>query len=252
MLKGLRISPPDPSLPLYGQVDPAVELVQSCPLLEQLEISNTVSILPEQQGNIDPDDLESPFPDVPSLNLTKLEYLCIHILYPSALLASLLKSSLPSLRHLMITPYDDGPSPALFDFLTVHGTKLSTLHISMPKHWPIAVQPRTLNILQLCPYLKHLSIDYPLPSLILPTGMKHSLRALTVPRPNSRFFNELEKLLPRLPSLTIVRTRNVKWLKSGVSAKALEAGVQGEMRDWRKRLARRGVRLVDQEWKDPV
>ena len=73
VLKGLRISPPDPSLPLYGQVDPAVELVQSCPLLEQLEISNTVSILPEQQGNIDPDDLESPFPDVPSLNLTKLE-----------------------------------------------------------------------------------------------------------------------------------------------------------------------------------
>jgi hypothetical protein len=36
-----------------------------------------------------------------------------------------------------------------------------------------------------------------------------------------------------------------------VSRKALEAGVQGEMHEWRRRFARRGVRLVDGDWRDP-
>jgi hypothetical protein len=78
------------------------------------------------------------------------------------------------------------------------------------------------------------------------------LRVLTIPRPNARFLRELEVLLPHLPSLGVVRARTVRWLRAGVSGKALEAGVQGEMHEWRRRLARKGVRVVDGEWRDPV
>ncbi|KAI0320303.1 hypothetical protein OF83DRAFT_1214572 [Amylostereum chailletii] len=253
-LKGLRVSPhiPEFSLGTPSVDDPTIELLQRCEQLQQLEVSNDVVVGPDQQTDLDPDDLLSAFPTAPALNLPRLQFLFIHVLYPSSVLSALLNTPLPALRHLMITPFDDGPNPALADFLSVHGAHLSTLHLATPKHWPITVQPRTLNVLRHCPHLKHLSIDYPLPTLILPPGMNHPLQVLTIPRPNTRFLQELERLLPRLAGLSVVRARNVRWLKSGMSGKALEAGVQGEMRDWRKRLARRGVRLVDGDWKDPL
>jgi hypothetical protein len=53
-------------------------------------------------------------------------------------------------------------------------------------------------------------------------------RVLTIPRPNARFLHEVEALLS---SLTVVRMRAVRWLCTGVSGKALEAGVQGEMHE---------------------
>ena len=79
----------------------------------------------------------------------------------------------------------------------------------------------------------------------------HPLRVLTIPRPSARFLREVEAMLPRLPTLAIVRARSVRWLCAGVSRKALKAGVQGEMHEWRRRFARRGVRLVGGDWRDP-
>jgi len=113
-------------------------------------------------------------------------------------------------------------------------------------------------ILTSCPELQYLSLDQPLPALTLPAPAQdgesphsHPLRVLTIPRPNARLLRDVEALLPRLPSLTVVRVRAVRWLRAGVSGKALEAGVQGEMRGWRRKFAHRGVRLVDGEWHDP-
>jgi len=42
----------------------------------------------------------------------------------------------------------------------------------------------------------------------------------------------------------------VRWLRKGMGLRAQEAGVQGEMREWRRRLLRRGIRVLDAEWKE--
>jgi hypothetical protein len=118
-------------------------------------------------------------------------------------------------------------------------------------------------VLTCCPELHYLALDQqllPVLALLEPaqdggggsgSGSPHPLRVLTIARPNARFLREVEALLPRLPSLRVVRARAVRWLRAGVSSKALEAGVQGEMHEWRRRFARRGVRLVDGDWRDP-
>ena len=53
-----------------------------------------------------------------------------------------------------------------------------------------------------------------------------------------------------LPRLREVRARNVKWAKRGMSARAHEAGFQGEMRTWRQTLAVRKVRLYDADGRE--
>lgn len=54
-----------------------------------------------------------------------------------------------------------------------------------------------------------------------------------------------------LSGLKVVRMRSVRWLRKGVGGQALEAGYQGEMKRWRIRLGRRGVGVVDMDWKGP-
>ncbi|OBZ68398.1 hypothetical protein A0H81_11639 [Grifola frondosa] len=164
---------------------------------------------------------------------------------------TLLHSSLPALRHLTITPYDDVSVPtSLFSqFIDVHGEKLTSLHLYTVKQWPTALFPSPTTLLQTCFNLYHLSLELPLPVLSLSSDyLRHSLQILSIPRPDAEFLNALEALLPKLPSLQFVRTRDVRWLRSGMSSRAQQAGVQGEMVAWRKRLARRGIQLVDSEW----
>ena len=69
-----------------------------------------------------------------------------------------------------------------------------------------------------------------------------------IPRPKSDYLGVLEKLLPKLPRLKFVRARDVKWLRNGMSARAQQAGVQGEMLLWKRKLGRRGIQLLDAEW----
>jgi hypothetical protein len=40
----------------------------------------------------------------------------------------------------------------------------------------------------------------------------------------------------------------VRWLRHGMNSHAQEAGIQGEMKAWERRLARRGIRLLDDNW----
>jgi hypothetical protein len=59
----------------------------------------------------------------------------------------------------------------------------------------------------------------------------------------------LESNLPILPHLSVVRARDVKWLRKGVSTVAQGTGVQGQMKDWKGRLERRNIQLLDADWK---
>ncbi|KAI0059050.1 hypothetical protein BV25DRAFT_1829363 [Artomyces pyxidatus] len=241
-LRGLkRPLPKDPSAVFN---DPLIALLQCCTQLEQLEVLNPDPIPSDHLFDL-PDDEDAV--SAPSLRLPHLKFVALLAVASSPVFAALLRTPLPALRHLMVTPYDDSPQSPCAALLAAHGATLATLHVNTPKRWPTGAQPPRLA---LPPHVRHLALDYPLPALSLAdTG--HPLQVLTLPRPNARFLRELEALLPRLPQLALVRARNVRWLRRGVSGKALEAGVQGEMREWRRRLGRRGVRLVDGDWADP-
>ncbi|KAJ6601275.1 hypothetical protein DFH09DRAFT_1127332 [Mycena vulgaris] len=230
--------------------EPLTRLLRCCPNLEGLEIVG--------QG-LDPAEMDAPFqntelllPDsfVP-LNLPSLRTLAILSVHSSSLLLSLLLSPLPSLQKLTITPFDDVPAALSSQFISTHGTSLRSLLLFTPKSWPTRLHPSPHTVLRTSPTLRHLSLEKPLPSrLELPPDNSHPLQILSVPRPDADFWVVLERLLPHLPGLCAVRVRDVRWLRKGMGLRAQEAGVQGEMREWRRRLLRRGIRVLDAEWKE--
>jgi hypothetical protein len=234
-------SPPDE--------DPFVQLLNHCPNLEALVVVG--------QG-LDPTELELAFggADPPSetphfpLNLSKLSTITLLSMHSSPLMLALLNTPLPSLRKLTITPYEDIPYPTslVSDFINTHGATLTSLSLFTPKSWPTRLRPSPDNLLTCAPNLNHLSLEAPLPVLILTE--KHNLQILSIPRPKADFWRVLERCLPFLPNLAILRTRDVRWLRKGISSMAQEAGVQGEMREWQRRLARWGIRLVDADGKE--
>ena len=274
-LKGFKVSVPGDLAsvqpPFVANFDPIAKLLWHCPRLEQLEIlcTDTVNAELESVMDLDPlgllrdeggEGLTLSLP--PTLHLPHLKHLCLSAVPICPLLLTLLRTPLPALHHIVWTPYSDvDTTPQLGALLAAHGRNLISLSISTPRHLPISsttgdAQP--LALLESCPELQYLALDHPLPALAPPAAQSdgppqpHPLRVLTIPRPSARFLRELEVLLPRLPALTVVRARTVRWLRAGVSRKALEAGVQGEMHEWRRRFARKGVRVVDGEWRDPV
>ena len=274
-LKGLKVSTlgelASVQPPFVANFDPIAQLLWHCPRLEQLEILCTDTINPELESVMDLDILGllqdeggegSTLSLPPSLHLPHLKSLCLSALPICPLFFTLLRTPLPALRHIVVTPYSDvHTAPQLGALLAVHGRNLISVSIRTPGHLPISPTmgvARPLGLLESCPELQYLALDHPLPALAPPATQSderpqpHPLRVLTIPRPSARFLRELEMLLPRLPALSVVRARTVRWLRAGISGKALEAGVQGEMHEWRRRFARKGVRVVDGEWRDPV
>jgi len=270
-LKGLKVSVAGElasvQSPFATSFDPVAQLLWHCPRLEQLEILCTDTVNPELESVMDMDLLSllrdeggegSTSSFSPTLHLPHLKFLCISALPICPLLLTILRTPLPALRHIVMIPYSDVLiAPQLGALLAVHGRKLISLSVSTPGHLPISPttgDARPLALLGSCPELQYLALDHPLPALAPPAAQSdarqsHPLRVLTIPRPSARFLRELEVLLP---ALSVVRARTVRWLRAGVSRKALEAGVQGEMHEWRRRFARKGVRVVDGEWRDPV
>ncbi|KAI9446796.1 hypothetical protein H4582DRAFT_1908448 [Lactarius indigo] len=266
LLKGLKISVPGDLAsvqpPFVTKFDPIAELLWHCPRLEQLEILCTDTVNAELEPVMDLDllgllrDEGSTLSLPPTLHLSHLKYISLSEIPICPLLLTLLRTSLPALRHIVWTPCSDvDTTPQLGALLAMHGRNLVSLSINTPRHLPISPTMGHARPLALARYL---ALDHPLPALAPPMAQSdgppqpHPLRVLTIPRPSARFLRELEVLLPRLPALTVVRARTVRWLRAGVSGKALEAGVQGEMHEWRRRFARKGVRVVDGEWRDPV
>ena len=283
-LKGVKIAVPvgdAPAQSLGPSPDSVVRLLRNCPRLEQLEISCADADDLELEPIIDLDF--SSFRDEaavtlpPPLYLPNLKSLCLSNVPIGSLFLTFLRTPLPSLQHLVVAPHSDRHIAQLNALLATNGRSLISLRINTPWHLPTSTSDEPAPpLLTSCPELHYLALDQrllPVLTLLEPAPQDvgnrsdgggggcegsesgspcpHPLRVLTIPRPNARFFREVEALLPHLPSLTVVRTRDVRWLRAGVSGKALEAGVQGEMHEWRRRFARRGVRLVDGDWRDP-
>lgn len=279
-LKGVNLSVPvgnTPAQSLGPSPDAVVRLLRNCPRLGQLEIACTDANDLELEPMIDLDF--SSFRDVaavtlPPLYLPNLKSLCLSTVPTGSLFLTLLHTPLPLLRHLVVAPHSDQHNAQLNALLATNGRSLISLRINTPQLLPTSTgDVLALPLLTSCPELRYLALDQQLlPVLTLLEPLRdvgnggsgggagsgpgsprphHPLRILTIPRPNARFLREVEALLPHLPSLTVVRARAVRWLRAGVSGKALEAGVQGEMYEWRRRFARRGVRLVDGDWRDP-
>jgi hypothetical protein len=227
--------------------DSLVRLLSVCVNLEQLEVIG--------QGP-DPTELEFVFDDPAisesssSLNLPKLHTLALLHMHTSPLMMSLICSSLPSLRKITLTPYDDIPYPASLSsqFITIHGKSLRSLLLFTPKSWPTRLHPSPSTLLDTSPNLRHLSLEKPLPELRCSGA--HPLQILSIPRPNADFWSIFVRLLPQLPNLYVLRTRDIRWLRKGMNSRAQEAGVQGEMLEWKKRLGRWRIRLLDADWNE--
>jgi hypothetical protein len=249
VLEGINYVP----TPCSPDEDPLVQLLRFCPNLEQLEVIN--------QG-LQPTDLEwemsfglqsVDLPTFAPLHLQYLHTMTILSMPWSPLLLCLLHSPLPSLTKLTITPYEDIPYPAslVSRFIDAHGMTLRSLLLFTPRTWPTTLRPSPPTLLQTSPNLRHLSLEMPLPQLTMPFAPSslHPLQILSIPRPNIEFWKILERLLPFLPSLRAIRARDLRWLRPGMTAGAQAAGIQGELREWRRRLAPRGIRVLDADWK---
>lgn len=277
-LKGVKVSVPvgDASAqPPAPSPDAVIRLLGNCPRLAQLEIACPDVNNLELESVLDLDFSsfrdEAQVTPPPPLQFPNLKSLCLCPVPIGALFLTLLRMPLPALRHLVVAPHSDRHSAQLSALLAAHGRSLISLRINTPRRLSTSIgDVPPPPVLTSCPELHHLALDQQLlPVLTLlepaqddggsgggsgsgsPQSHPHPLRVLTIPRPNARFFREVEALLPRLPSLAVVRARAVRWLRAGVTGKALEAGVQGEMHEWRRRFARKGVRLVDGDWRDP-
>ncbi|GBE77635.1 hypothetical protein BKA93DRAFT_732333 [Sparassis latifolia] len=242
ILKGIKVH-----ISLRTREDTFVTFLRSCNSLEELEISGQDTDLAELDS-LDESDALSLFKP---LELSRLRRLVLLSMPHSPVMFALLHSPLPSLHHLVITPYADTlvSNSLVPQFIEAHGQTLTSLHLYTPQTWPSVFSPSPSTLLDTCPRLYHLSLEKPLPALTL-SSSSHPLQILSVPRPRQEFYPVLESLLPKLPHLKSIRARDVRWLRSGLSSRAVEAGVQGEMMEWRRRLVRRGIQMLDSECRD--
>ena len=249
-LKGIKLSSTPPT---EVDMDPFLEVLRSCRYLEELTIVGS-GIEAIQLSNSSGLTAVTGVPEhFKPLVLPRLRQVALVSMHTSPVMFAMLHSPLPSLTHLTITPYDDIsiPTSLVPAFIQNHGSKLTSLHLYAHKSWPTMLFPSPTTLLHTCPKLYHLSLENPLPQLsICSIYPRHPLRILSIPRPNADFLGVLESLLPKLSSLSIVRARDVRWLRRGMTSRAQEAGVQGEMRDWSRRLGRRGIQVVDADWKN--
>lgn len=254
-LEGIRYAPRLGSS-IADTDDTLVQLLRSCPNLEELEVIGP---------GLDPSDFEfytpnneetPPATSLKPLNLSKLHTMTLLSMHSSPIMFILMNSPLPALRKLRVTPYDDIPYPVslVSDLVTAHGHSLRSLLLETPKSWPTRLHPSPTTLLHTSPDLSHLSLENPLPTLnMLPyitSNKTHPLRILSIPRPKADYWRTVESYLPHLPYLQIIRAREVRWIRRGMTLHAQAAGVQGEMREWRRRLARRGIRVLDADWKE--
>ncbi|EIN04268.1 hypothetical protein PUNSTDRAFT_55592 [Punctularia strigosozonata HHB-11173 SS5] len=248
-LKGMKISETSVNISTL-QSDPLVQLLRYCPGIEELEVvgpgldTSDFDFLLPTRSSAGEDDTIPFYP----LHLPALRTLTLLSLHSGPLLYALLHTRLPSLRTLTLTPYHEVASSLVTAFIAAHGPSLTSLLLYTPKVWPTSLCTSPPDLLISCPNLRHLSLEAPLPDLVLPP--KHHLQVLSLPRPNGVLLGKLEGAIQNFPDLRAVRARDVKWLRKGMALRAQEAGVQGQMRDWMRRLVRKQVRVLDSEWKD--
>jgi hypothetical protein len=210
-----------------------LQWLRASPNLEDLEIG----IRPHED-----EDLPS-LPVYISASLLRLHTLIISTLPSSCLAYILCSAELPSLRDLTLPP-----CPHASFILEAHGANLQTLTFeSDHSSWPPVRYTTPSSLLHLCPSLLSLTLTYPLPALSFPSSPSHLLQSLTIPAPRQdhAFLNLVESNLHLLPSLKTLRARDVRWLKLNLGGRAMEAGIQGELQLWKKRLGKKGIKLLD-------
>jgi hypothetical protein len=237
--------------------DPMVQLIRNSVHLEELGVHGSgfdsleVDLGFQLAGDFPLIDLEGEElvpPMTNPLKLNNLKSLSLLSTHTSPLMFALLASELPSLQRLAVTPYEGLPYPTslVSKFIQIHGSTLRSLHFYTPKDtWPTISHPSPSDLLLTCPNLTHLSLEFPLPELKIPPGTSHPLQILSIPRPNQRCYQTIDTIVSSLKSLQVVRTRDVRWLRRGIASQAMETGTQGEMREWKRRFASRGVSLLD-------
>ena len=239
--------------------DPLVQLIRDSSHLEEIEIHgpgfDSLEVDLAFADVLPPDDVVEGEPVLQTddpLKLPNLKSLSILSTHASPLMFVLLSSELPSLQRLAVTPFDDLPYPTslVSKFIQIHGSTLRSLHFYTPGDtWPTTSHPSPPDILLTCPNLTHLSLEFPLPELRIPTfshpDESHPLQILSIPRPNQRCYQIVSAVISSLRNLKVVRTRDVRWLRRGITSQATETGTQGEMREWKRKLALRGVSLLD-------
>jgi len=249
VLKGIKWEDPPPYF--MHMDDPFLSLLRNCENLEELEISGPG--LPDDDDVLLPGNLLTTPPPTPEppLSFPKLRILVLLQLPKGCIMESLAQTTLPSLRHLVVTPYDEVLAALTSSLVSIHGKKLSTLAFHTPKIWPPVAYDTPSDIFETAPNLRALSLTLPIPDLSPPSSL-HPLNILSIPRPSTTFLWKLDAwlYLGLLPNLKEIHMRETTWIRSGVSPKAAETGVQGDMREWMRRLRRWKVRVLDSNGKE--
>jgi hypothetical protein len=149
---------------------------------------------------------------------------------------------MPSLRHAILPVCSD-----LAELIQAYGQHLTHLILHVhPVSWPPISVTLPNDLLSICPTLTHLTFPSSPPTLSAPTS-PHPLYWMSIARPDDPLLFSLAAAHGEglLPALAEVRVRGARWLSAALGAPASAAGIQGEMRMWRSRLARRGVKLLD-------
>lgn len=246
VLKGLEWAPTLPSY-LHPEI-PFLLLLQMAKSLERLEmVGPGLQDDDVEFSNLITHQLITPPPTPPPpLILPSLRSLKLISLPNGPIIDAFLRASLPQLRSLTVTPYDDVPSALTSHLVAAHGSKLRHLTFCTPKSWPSFRFSTPPDILSIAPSLETLSLTAPLPLLSL-SHIPHPVQLIRLPRPNHLYLNQLEAWLYMglLPNLRIIHMQEVRWIRSGLSSRAAEAGIQGELKLWKKRLSRLGVHVLD-------
>ncbi|KAG8800399.1 hypothetical protein FRC16_002955 [Serendipita sp. 398] len=226
-LRGIHVpAPPNYS---FLQIESLTHLLRSCYMLRHLELIG--SGLDNDTDILDEDTVYCPA----SFSLPHLRSLCIlHIPY-SPILQVLSRAELPELRLLTISIYADKEKSDANAFLKVHGSNLTHLTLSATKH--------TLeNLLVLCSSLRYLSLPT-IPTAMMRPITPSPIAILSIPRPTMEFLNGVVE--PFLTSLRQVHIREVRYLRRGLGVGAANTGSSAIILEWRRRLARRGVTVLD-------
>jgi hypothetical protein len=231
-LRGILI----PSHESILQSEALTYLLRSCINIQYLELLgpglDTDADLPDSDAIYAPANFS--LPQLRSMTV-------LHIPF-SPVLHALSRAELPSLRALTISIYVDVPESDASAFLEAHASKLSTLTLSSAQTWPPTTPSIPSNILELCPQLRYLSLPT-IPPMLCEPSTPSQLAILSIPRPTKEFLSVVEKLFAG--SLREVRIREVRYLKRSMGVGAAATGSSADMLEWRRRLGRKRVVVLD-------
>ena len=221
----------------YLQTESMIQFLRACVNLEQLELRGEG--LDGESDMHDPDAIYAPANfDLPKLTLLSV----LHAPF-SPILQAFARAELASLCAMTITIHADyAMTSDASRILNAHSSKLTTLTFSPGEAWPSTTTHTPESILDMCSQLRYLSLAT-IPDSLSPPTIPSPLVILSIPRPTMEFLNRVVE--PLMPSLREVRIREVRYLSKAMGMGAAKAGSSAIILEWRRRLSRRGVIVLD-------